>query len=306
MSRKLTKRVLCNQTGITYDSVREASKELNVAPSGISQVANGNLKSTKGLTFSYVDEDNSEDELLVLRELELLKKENEELKSKNKELNNEILKPTFSEVEDKFSDKIKLTDDLISAIHLLREHSALSKDIQHLYNKQSQLDKLKTDLDHILEISDITTPKETNELLIKFRECLIERRTIKNLIGVYQALRKLDGFTTIDYSTICPSDKKVYKPRILDCGNLKNDSKIDLSTVFEKPKSIDEIDTEDCNKYIEHINNLPLTSTVSTKTIDFVSQNLSDLKQKLTQMRNSKMQYKSFRIVNGNKINCYL
>lgn len=250
----------------------------------------------------FVENKNAEEITL----LEQLQKENEELKTKLEESNEQILKPTFTEVENKFADKIKLTDDLISAIHLLKEHSVLSKDIQHLYNRQSELDKMRTDLEHILELSDITTPKETNEILIKFRECLIERRTVKNLIGVYQAIKKLDGFTTIDYSTILPSDKKVYKPRILDCGKLTSDSKIDFENLSEKPKTIDEITTNDYNEYIEHINGLPLTSKMTTKCVDFVANNLNDLKQKIQQMRNSKVQYKSFRIIGGNKINCYL
>ena len=241
---------------------------------------------------------------IEMEELDRLRKENEELKAKLEE-KEEILKPTFSEIEDKFSEQLNLSDDIIKAIYLLREHSQKSKDIQHLYNRQSELDKMRTDLEHILEFTNIKSPKETNELLIKFREVLVERRAIKNLISTYSALRKLEGFTTIDYSTIVLSDKKVYKPRILDCGTLTSDSQLNLSELNEKPKSIFDIVTEDHDEYIRLVNEMPLTSKMSLKSVDYVIGKTTDVKTKLMQLSQSKTPYRSFRISNGT-IKCYL
>lgn len=48
-----SKRILCVETGREYNSATEASKDLNVSISGISQVCKGTIPHIKGLHFKY-------------------------------------------------------------------------------------------------------------------------------------------------------------------------------------------------------------------------------------------------------------
>ena len=52
---KLMKKVTCLENGITYQSLTEASKELNVDVSKISAVCRGNRRHTGGYSFMYVE-----------------------------------------------------------------------------------------------------------------------------------------------------------------------------------------------------------------------------------------------------------
>lgn len=51
--RTHSKRILCVETGKEYSSATEASKDLNVSTSGISQVCKGTIPHIKGLHFKY-------------------------------------------------------------------------------------------------------------------------------------------------------------------------------------------------------------------------------------------------------------
>jgi len=48
------KPIICHETGKTYPSIKEAAKALNAFPQHISRVLNGQRKTTRGLSFSYV------------------------------------------------------------------------------------------------------------------------------------------------------------------------------------------------------------------------------------------------------------
>ena len=57
-SVEVTRRpVRCIETGIVYPSIKQASRELNINASGISNVLSGRIKSTKGLHWEYVDKE---------------------------------------------------------------------------------------------------------------------------------------------------------------------------------------------------------------------------------------------------------
>ena len=240
-----------------------------------------------------------------MEELNRLRAENEELKAKLEKAESEELEPTLEEIEAKFKDREDLTNKLIEAIHLLKEHSAKSKDIQHLYNRQSHLDRLRTDHYHLLSLGKVRTKQERDSFFIQETECLVERRIVKAEIDLYQNLRLLEGFTRMDFSVLVPSDKKSYKPRVLDCGTIKSDSDVQISELGEKPKSIDEITTSDYEEYVQAINSLPLTSKMIAKTVNFSAKNREDLICKINQMRASKLAPKSFR-VEGNLLKCYV
>lgn len=49
----LKKTIICNQTGTSYVSIRDAGRKLSVNPSGIVKVLKGTRKSIDGLTFCY-------------------------------------------------------------------------------------------------------------------------------------------------------------------------------------------------------------------------------------------------------------
>lgn len=49
-----SKKVMCLETGIVYNSVKQAAKELGLQNSKISNVCNGKRKTTGGLTFRFV------------------------------------------------------------------------------------------------------------------------------------------------------------------------------------------------------------------------------------------------------------
>ena len=55
---KFTKKVLCKENNIIYNSIKEASKDLNVSPSKISLICNNhkNYKSVKGYHFKFYEE----------------------------------------------------------------------------------------------------------------------------------------------------------------------------------------------------------------------------------------------------------
>lgn len=57
-SRK-NKRIICVETGEIFKSVNEASRTYNTASGSICKVCNGKLKTTKGMTFRYIDENNN-------------------------------------------------------------------------------------------------------------------------------------------------------------------------------------------------------------------------------------------------------
>lgn len=53
---KLTKRVLCMETGIVYDSIQQASKDMNMSRTAISRIINARSYSSKdGYHFIWVD-----------------------------------------------------------------------------------------------------------------------------------------------------------------------------------------------------------------------------------------------------------
>ena len=54
---KFTKKVLCIENNIIYNSVKEASQKVNVSPSKISLICNNhkNYKSVKGLHFKFYE-----------------------------------------------------------------------------------------------------------------------------------------------------------------------------------------------------------------------------------------------------------
>jgi len=51
------KRVRCIETGVIYDSGKEAAEAMGLDPSHISKVCRGKLKSHKGFHFEFVEED---------------------------------------------------------------------------------------------------------------------------------------------------------------------------------------------------------------------------------------------------------
>jgi len=51
---KRKKRVICNETGAVYNSIKECANELNLQNSKISDVCKGKRNHTGGLTFSYI------------------------------------------------------------------------------------------------------------------------------------------------------------------------------------------------------------------------------------------------------------
>lgn len=53
------KRVKCIETGIVYDSGKEAAEAMGLDPSHISKVCRGKLKSHKGFHFEFVEEENN-------------------------------------------------------------------------------------------------------------------------------------------------------------------------------------------------------------------------------------------------------
>ena len=250
------------------------------------------------------EEINLETEEDLRLQIERLKIEKEELALKLAESEKE-LEPTLEEIEAKYSAQKQTNSDLISAIYLLKEHVAKSKDIQHLLTRQSTLDQLKNDHLHLMELGKVRTKTERDTLFVKEMECFVERRVVKNQIAIYQALQKLEGFTRIDYSTIIPVENRVYKPRVLDCGIISQDSKINIIETSEKPTNLDAITTTEFYKYVESLNLLPLTSKISTKSVNFKVGNLEDLKTKIQQMRTSKMAYKSFRVERA-LLKCYM
>lgn len=50
------KRVLCIETGVIYESTREAARQTGIAQSSISQCCNGKLKTAGGYHWKYIDE----------------------------------------------------------------------------------------------------------------------------------------------------------------------------------------------------------------------------------------------------------
>lgn len=53
-SRSWSKRVVCNETGIIYNSIEDASKNTGLCKSLICRVCNGKRNKTGGLTFNYI------------------------------------------------------------------------------------------------------------------------------------------------------------------------------------------------------------------------------------------------------------
>ena len=49
------KRVLCIETGVIYESTREAARQTGIAQSSISQCCNGKLKTAAGFHWQYID-----------------------------------------------------------------------------------------------------------------------------------------------------------------------------------------------------------------------------------------------------------
>ena len=53
-TNKAKKRILCINTNKEYESITEASKDLNVKHQHISAILNGRQKTTKGYSFKYI------------------------------------------------------------------------------------------------------------------------------------------------------------------------------------------------------------------------------------------------------------
>ena len=53
MGKKNAKPIVCTSTGKTYDSIREASKEMDIKANAIGKVCRGEIKSTNGHTFKF-------------------------------------------------------------------------------------------------------------------------------------------------------------------------------------------------------------------------------------------------------------
>lgn len=60
MSKALTGknliRIFCMENNITYNSIKEAAKELNLTVPNVVNVLKGRAKKTKGYSFIYIDE----------------------------------------------------------------------------------------------------------------------------------------------------------------------------------------------------------------------------------------------------------
>ncbi len=53
-SLRMSKKVICLDTGIIYDSVKKASEQMGIKKGGIAECARGELKQTKGYRFKYL------------------------------------------------------------------------------------------------------------------------------------------------------------------------------------------------------------------------------------------------------------
>ena len=54
METRNTKKVLCIETGIVFDSVKECALKMNINKNNISQVCRNERKKAKGFSFVYV------------------------------------------------------------------------------------------------------------------------------------------------------------------------------------------------------------------------------------------------------------
>jgi hypothetical protein len=54
MISKISKPIICNETGKMYKSAKVASQELQIGHSSITGVLKGRRKSVHGYTFSYI------------------------------------------------------------------------------------------------------------------------------------------------------------------------------------------------------------------------------------------------------------
>lgn len=54
MAEKRSKKVFCLTNGVTYPSIKEASRQLNIDPRRISDCCNGKITQTKGYQFNFI------------------------------------------------------------------------------------------------------------------------------------------------------------------------------------------------------------------------------------------------------------
>ena len=99
------RKVKCIELNKIYDSLSQASKELNLSHGNISRCCNGKLKTVGGYHFEYVDNASNDTRQVdndcdISSEIDVLREENNLLKRQVKDLQAEIAKLKSDNVED--------------------------------------------------------------------------------------------------------------------------------------------------------------------------------------------------------------
>lgn len=207
----------------------------------------------------------------------------------------ENLTPTLEEIKKEFETQMNINEEIKNSLNCLNKYFKSSNDIQPFHNKQSELDKERNDLLHLIEDTELQCPDDLILITNRLRKVLIERRVVKESLNSYKALSKIEGLSKIDFLEL---NAKNYTPRILDLGKFKSGDTVDISRINTT------ISTEDYKEFVEELHKTPVTNKFSAKQIGFVKNSLKDLQQKVEQMRNCNAKYDKFRVV-GSMLHCY-
>ena len=196
------RKVKCIELNKIYDSLSQASKDLNLSHGNISRCCTGSLKTVGGYHFEYVD--NASDDITkqvdndcnISSEIDVLREENNLLKRQVKDLQAEIAKLKSDNVEDetdKFEKLKKKYSELVADEGYKEESYSANDTIEKIITEQ-QAEYLQqeesffpTRWENIPpEISSFNAEKYTNEI----ESCNDERRLSEIISACNDVLRK--------------------------------------------------------------------------------------------------------------------
>ena len=199
------KRVLCMETGVTYNSTKEAAKANNICQSLVSDVCRGKWKSAKGLHFHYVDEHNailSTPETPVT-EKEIVVSKPSIIKGKGKCNNgntNAVMCISTGEIFTSCTDAANANNVTVGHMSTVcRGKGRSAKGKQYCYIKDIDM--------HLDEISDAISKKNAyQELLAKENR----RKQLRNMIADYKGdIKRLESELTETYAKLNKAEQEL-------------------------------------------------------------------------------------------------
>lgn len=192
------KAIRCVETGVSYISLSDAARELNIPKSSISNVLNGRMKTAGGYNWEYLSEEETKALINAMEPKEVTIQKPAIIRGKGKSCNgntNAVLCISTGEVYTSCTDAAMNTDVTVGQMsHVCRGNGYTAKGKRFCYVKDinEHIDEVAESIRKANMYDELMSKEEKRkELIFEVRQCEINVSSIESEIArLHDALKK--------------------------------------------------------------------------------------------------------------------